>query len=243
MKDEKILIIDDEVDMLENCARILKRNDLSCITTSDPLKAHEIVSSEKPAVVITDLKMPGKDGLELLKELKVLDPSIIVIVFTAYASVSSAVKAVKEGAFDFIPKPFDSEQMLVSIRRALKHRSLEMENKNLRTQIEESYGFDKMIGCSNVMMSIFEMIKKVAKTEANILIYGESGTGKELTARSIHINSTRSSRAFVPVDCVSLSENLLESELFGHEKGSFTGAHATKSCLFELADMGSIYFD
>jgi len=241
--DEKILVIDDEEDMLENCARILKRNNYECITTSNALEASELVSKEKPAIVITDLMMPGKDGMELLKELRDIDPSLIVIVFTAYASVSAAVDAMKEGAFDFIPKPFSADQLVVSINRAIKQRRLEKENENLRTQIESTYGFDKMIGNSNAITKVFDFIKKVARTEANILIYGESGTGKELTARSLHLNSNRKDNAFVPVDCVALSENLLESELFGHEKGSFTGAHAAKSGLFEVADTGTIYFD
>ncbi len=243
MNDEKILIVDDEEDMLENCRRILDRKGFSCITTNNPLEAPEIVSEARPAVVVTDLKMPEKDGMELLKELKEIDPSLIVIVFTAYASVSSAVEAMKDGAFDFIPKPFSSDQLVVTIERALKHRRLEMENKNLRTQLDDSYGFDNIIGKSSAITAVFELIKKVAKTEANILIYGESGTGKELTAKSVHVNSNRRDRAFIPVDCVALSENLLESELFGHEKGSFTGAHASKSGLFELSDKGTIYFD
>ncbi len=243
MNDDRILVVDDEEDMLENCSRILGRKGYSCSTTSNPLDAPNIVSEFRPAVVLTDLKMPGKDGMELLKELKEIDPSIIVIVFTAYASVSSAVEAMKDGAFDFIPKPFSSDQLIVSIERAIKHRKLELENKDLRTQIDTSYGFDKIIGKSNAITAVFELIKKIAGTEANILIYGESGTGKELTAKSVHINSHRRDRAFIPVDCVALAENLLESELFGHEKGSFTGAHASKPGLFELADKGSIYFD
>jgi len=243
MNEEKILVIDDEEDMLENCARILKRHNYECITTSNTLEVSALASKERPAIVLTDLMMPGKDGMQLLKELKALDPSIIVIVFTAYASVSAAVEAIKEGAFDFIPKPFSSDQLIVSIDRAVKQRSLEVENKNLRTQIESSYSFDKMIGNSDAITVVIDFIKKVARTEANILIYGESGTGKELIARSLHLNSNRKDNAFIPVDCVALSENLLESELFGHEKGSFTGAHAMKSGLFELADKGTIYFD
>ncbi len=243
MNEEKILVIDDEEDMLDNCKRILDRKGFSCITTNNPLEAQKIVSEARPAVVVTDLKMPEKDGMELMKELKEVDPSLIVIVFTAYASVSAAVEAMKDGAFDFIPKPFSSDQLVVTIERALKHKRLEMENKNLRTQLDDSYGFDKIIGKSSAITAVFELIKKVAKTEANILIYGESGTGKELISKSVHVNSNRRDRAFIPVDCVALSENLLESELFGHEKGSFTGAHASKSGLFELSDKGTIYFD
>ena len=243
MAKEKILIIDDEEDMLESCSRILARKQYTCLTSDNPSEALEIASLERPALVLTDLKMPEKDGIEILRELKHFDPSIMVIVFTGYATVPSAVEAMKEGAFDFIPKPFTSDQLLISVERALNHRHLDQENKNLRTQIESTYGFDKIIGKSPAINNVFEIVKKVAKTEANILIYGESGTGKELIARSTHVNSNRRDNAFIPVDCITLSENLLESELFGHERGSFTGAHAAKPGLFELADKGTIFLD
>jgi DNA-binding NtrC family response regulator len=243
MDNEKILIIDDEEDMLESCSRILERKHYKCITSSDPSEAIRIASVEHPTLVLTDLKMPKKDGMEVLKELKEIDPSIIVVVFTAYASVSSAVEAIKEGAFDFISKPFSSDQLLVSIERALNHKRLAEENRNLRTQIESTCGLDKIIGNSAAIKNVFEIVKKVAATDANILLYGESGTGKELTARSIHLNSNRRDRAFVPVDCITLSENILESELFGHERGAFTGASIAKQGLFELADKGTIFLD
>jgi DNA-binding NtrC family response regulator len=243
MRNEKILIIDDEKDMLENCLRILKKNNYHCVTTDNPSEAPGIASQVHPVLVLTDLKMPQKDGMQVMKELKSLDPSIIFIVFTAYASVQSAVEAIKEGAFDFIPKPFSADQLLITVERALHQRRLEEDNKNLRTQIETTYGFDNIIGNSTAIQKVFEVIKKVAKTDANILIYGESGTGKELTARSIHVNSNRREKAFIPVDCVALSENLFESELFGHEKGAFTGAHITKHGLFELADKGTFFLD
>jgi DNA-binding NtrC family response regulator len=211
MKNEKIMIIDDEKDMLENCERILERNSYTCISTDDPSEALSMVSEEHPVLVLTDLRMPRKSGMEILKEVKNLDPSIIVIVFTAFASIQSAVEAMKEGAFDFIAKPFSADQLLITIERALNQRRLERDNVNLRTQIEDTYGFDQIIGNSPAINKVFEIIKKVAKTDANVLIYGESGTGKELTARSIHANSKRRDKAFVPVDCVALSENLLES--------------------------------
>jgi DNA-binding NtrC family response regulator len=229
--------------MLENCSRILGKNNYHCLTTDNPAEALGIASLEHPVLVLTDLKMPKKDGMQVMKELKSLDPSIIVIVFTAYASVQSAVETMKEGAFDFIPKPFSADQLLITVERALKQRRLEEDNKNLRTQIETTYGFDNIIGNSAEIQKVFEVIRKVAKTDANILIYGESGTGKELTAKSIHLNSMRRDKAFIPVDCVALSENLVESELFGHEKGAFTGAHIAKHGLFELADKGTFLLD
>jgi DNA-binding NtrC family response regulator len=243
MNNKKILIIDDEKDMLENCERILERNHFTCITTDNPSEALGIASVEHPVLVLTDLKMPRKGGMEILKEMKSLDPAIIVIVFTAFASVQSAVEAMKEGAFDFIAKPFSADQLLITVERALNHRQLEEDNENLRTQIESTYGFDRIIGSSPAIQNVFRLIKKVAITDANILIYGESGTGKELTARSIHVNSNRKNKAFIPVDCIALSENLLESELFGHEKGAFTGAHEAKPGLFELAHQGTFFLD
>ncbi len=243
MANEKILIVDDEEDMLESCSRILKRQNYNWITTSDPLDAIRIASEESPTLVLTDLKMPKKDGMELLKELKEIDPSIIVMVITAFASVSSAVEAMKKGAFDFISKPFGSDQLILSIERALNNRRLEVENKDLRMQIESNNGFDRIIGNSTAIKNVFEIVKKVAATEANILLYGESGTGKELTARSIHLSGNRRDKAFVPVDCITLSENILESELFGHERGAFTGASMARSGLFELADHGTVFLD
>jgi DNA-binding NtrC family response regulator len=243
MSNEKILVIDDEKDMLENCARILNKNRYHCITTDNPAEALGIASLEHPVLVLTDLKMPKKDGVQVMKELKDLDPSIMVIVFTAYASIQSAVETMKEGAFDFIPKPFSADQLLITVERALNQRQLEEDNKNLRTQIETTFGFDNIIGNSTAIQKLFEVIRKVARTDANILIYGESGTGKELTARSVHLNSLRRDKAFIPVDCVALSENLVESELFGHEKGAFTGAHITKHGLFEMADKGTFLLD
>ena len=243
MDNEKILIIDDEKDMLESCSRILERNRYTCITTDNPSEAAGLAASERPALVLTDLMMPKKDGMAIIREMREIDPALLVIVFTAYASVPSAVEAMKEGAFDFIPKPFSADQLVVSVERALKHRRLEEENRNLRTQIESTYGFDKIIGNSAAIQNVFEIVKKVAKTDANILIYGESGTGKELTARSVHLNSNRRDNAFVPIDCIALSESLMESELFGHEKGAFTSAHTAKRGLFELADKGTFFLD
>jgi DNA-binding NtrC family response regulator len=237
------MIIDDETDMLESCSRILSRNNYTCVTTDNPMEAAGLFAVERPGLVLTDLKMPKKDGMTLLRELRDIDPSILVIVFTAYSSVQSAVEAMKEGAFDFIPKPFSADQLVVSVERALKQRQLEEENKNLRSQIETTYGMDRIIGNSEAIHQVFELIRKVAKTDANILIYGESGTGKELTARSIHVNSNRKDKSFVPVDCVALSENLLESELFGHEKGAFTGANTAKPGLLELSDEGTFFLD
>lgn len=239
----KILIIDDEEDMLESCSRILKRLGYETLTEKDPLKALELLERERPDLVLTDLRMPGLNGLEVLKAAKRLDPESVVIFLTAYATIETAVEAMKEGAFDYIPKPFSAEQLRVSIERAFRQKGLLEENRRLREQLEKTYSFENLVGRSLPMLQVFETVKKVAGSEANILILGESGTGKELIARSIHANSKRAGRAFIPVDCASLPETLLESELFGHEKGAFTGAHATRPGLFEFAHGGTIFLD
>ncbi|MBI5181422.1 MAG: sigma-54-dependent Fis family transcriptional regulator [Nitrospirae bacterium] len=238
-----VLVIDDEKDFLENCLRLITKQGYACLTESNPEKAIERIGAERPDIVLTDLKMPKKDGIEVLKEAKKIDPEIIVILLTGYATVQSAVEAIKEGAFDYIQKPFSADQLRVVIERALNQKRLLEENRNLKMQLETAYSFENIIGTSVAIKNVLEVVKKVARSEANILILGESGTGKELIARSIHTNSHHFKRAFVPVDCASLPENLLESELFGHEKGSFTGAHITRPGLLEFANEGTLFLD
>jgi DNA-binding NtrC family response regulator len=243
MSDPRILIVDDEPDMVENCARILRRAGHRCLTATDPLRAAALLESERPDLMLTDLKMPGMDGMELMRRAHKIDPALPVIVITAFATIESAVAAVKEGAFDYLPKNFSVDQLTVSVERALRARSLQVENRNLREQLQSTYGLENVIGRSPSMAQVFELVKKAARSEANILVLGESGTGKELIARAIHANSPRAAQAFVPVDCASLPENLLESELFGHEKGAFTGAIRTKPGLMEVADGGTLFLD
>ncbi|MBI3355020.1 MAG: sigma-54-dependent Fis family transcriptional regulator [Nitrospirae bacterium] len=238
-----VFVIDDEKDFLENCLRLITKQGYGCLTESDPEKAIERIGAERPDIVLTDLKMPKKDGIEVLKEAKKVDPEIIVILLTGYATVQSAVEAIKEGAFDYIQKPFSADQLRVVIERALNQKKLLEENRNLKLQLETAYSFENIIGTSVAIKNVLEVVKKVARSEANILILGESGTGKELIARSIHTNSNHFKRSFVPVDCASLPENLLESELFGHEKGSFTGAHITRPGLLEFANDGTLFLD
>jgi DNA-binding NtrC family response regulator len=239
----RVLIVDDEADMVDNCVRILGRADYDGRGTTDPHEALTMVESERPDLLITDLKMPGMDGMELLRRAREVDPTLPVIVITAFATIESAVAAVKEGAFDYLPKTFTVEQLRVAVARALRQRELALENRRLREQLQEVLGLDNIIGTSPGMARVFELVKKAARSEANILVLGESGTGKELIARAIHANSPRAMRAFVPVDCASLPENLLESELFGHEKGAFTGAIRSKPGLVELAHQGTIFLD
>jgi DNA-binding NtrC family response regulator len=239
----RVLIVDDEPDMVENCARILERSGHGCITATDPRRALELLESEHPDVLLTDLKMPEVDGMALLRHARELDPAMPVIMITAFATIESAVAAIKEGAFDYLPKNFSVEQLRVAVERALRHRGLQVENKNLRAQLQQTLGLENIIGTSQAMTQVFELVKKAARSEANILVLGESGTGKELIARAIHANSPRAAQAFVPVDCASLPEQLLESELFGHERGAFTGAVRNKPGLMEVAHRGTLFLD
>jgi len=239
----RILIVDDEPDMVENCARILKREGYECLAANDGRRALEILESARPDLLLTDLKMPELDGMALLRRAHEVDPALPVIMITAFASIESAVAAVKEGAFDYLPKTFSVDQLRVAVERAVRHRSLQVENRNLRAQLQQTLGLDNIIGRSPAMTQVYELVKKAARSEANILVLGESGTGKELIARAIHANSPRVGHAFVPVDCASLPEQLLESELFGHEKGAFTGADRTKPGLIEVAHRGTLFLD
>ncbi len=243
MSATRVLIVDDEPDMLENYARILGRVGYQCFTTAEPRKALALLEEERPDLLITDLKMPGMDGMALLKRAHELDPTLPVIVITAFATIESAVAAVKEGATDYLPKNFSVEHLRVAVERALRQRNLQVENKNLREQLQEAFGLESIIGRSESMARVFDLVKKAARSEANILVLGESGTGKELVARAIHANSPRAAQPFVPVDCASLPEHLLESELFGHEKGAFTGAVRTKPGLMEVAHRGTLFLD
>jgi DNA-binding NtrC family response regulator len=243
MGEPRILIIDDEPDMVDNCARILRRAGHRCLTVTDPRRALSLLESERPDLVLTDLKMPEIDGMALLRRAHELDPALPVVVITAFATIESAVEAIKAGAFDYLPKTFSLEHLTIVVDRALRQRRLALENRNLREQLQTTLGLENVIGRSPAMAEVFELVKKAARSEANILILGESGTGKELIARAVHANSPRASQAFVPVDCASLPENLLESELFGHEKGAFTGAVRTKRGLVEVASGGTVFLD
>ena len=240
---EKILIIDDEAEMLDNCGRILKRSGYDCSLLQESENLTRVLKEDLPDLILTDLRMPKKDGMHVLKEAKTIDPDIIVLLFTAYGTIKSALEACKLGAFDYIQKPFSAEQLRIAVNRGIKQKRLSDENKYLRSQLKKAYGFSKIIGKSTSLQEVLMLVRKVSNTDANILIRGDSGTGKELIARSIHTNSERRNRPFVPVDCASLPENLLESELFGHEKGAFTGAHVTRPGIFEYANGGTLFLD
>ncbi len=238
-----ILVVDDEEDMLENCTRILTKLGYEVITEQKPASALARVGRGHLDLILTDLRMPEMDGLELLRAIRRVDVEVPVILMTAFATIETAVEAIKEGAFDYVTKPFSAEQLRVVIERALAQRRLTEENERLREELGGATGFENIIGRSNSMLRVFDLVRKVAKSEASVLIIGESGTGKEVIARSIHGNSRRALAPFIPVDCASLPENLLESELFGHEKGAFTGAHASRPGLFEFAHGGTVFLD
>jgi DNA-binding NtrC family response regulator len=238
-----ILVIDDEETMRDSCQQTLSRDGNRVEVAEDGSRGLAMLERESFDLVILDLKMPGVSGMEVLKKIKERDPEAMVIVITGYATVESAVEAMKIGAYDFIPKPFTPDSLRVIVKRALDRRELALENVLLRGELKASFGPDVIVGQSKPMKKVEELVRKVGPTDTTVLISGESGTGKELVARAIHQHSSRQDKPFVAVDCGSLVENLFESELFGHVKGSFTGATATKYGRFELANGGTLFFD
>ncbi|MBW1739668.1 MAG: sigma-54-dependent Fis family transcriptional regulator [Deltaproteobacteria bacterium] len=240
----RILVVDDERDMLALLTRIITEKSPHDVTTEhDPLKAVEIIQKETFNLIITDLKMPKMDGIALLEEIKKIQPSSSVIIMTAYATIETAVEATRKGAFDYISKPFRKERILLTIRRALEWQALSRENVALRQSLEQQKAFPPIIGSSPAMMSILNKVKQVAKSMATILIQGKSGTGKELVAKAIHAYSDRRDKPFVTIDCTAIPEQIIESELFGHEKGAFTGAWKDKQGLVDKANQGTLFLD
>jgi DNA-binding NtrC family response regulator len=239
----RILVIDDEAQMLENSQRILTLWGHQVQTSQTSTDVEDLLRRCQPDLILTDLKMPGRDGIGVLEEVRRIAPDVPVIVVTGYATVESAVEAVKKGAFDYITKPFTLDLLKVVTDRALEKRRLAQENAALRQQIQHGAGLGRIIGMSQPMREVFDLIQRVAPLDANIVITGESGTGKELVARAIHALSRRRDNRFVPIDCASLPETLLESELFGHQRGAFTGAVAEKAGLLEFAHRGTLFLD
>lgn len=229
--------------MLENCERLLSREGYACTTLADPLRFRQVAAEVDPDVIITDLRMPGTDGLIILAAALADDRTRPVILTTAFATIASAVAAVREGAFDYITKPFTADQLLVAVERAARYRRLTVENRTLRQQVELAQGGDGILGSSAVMQRLLEQAAKVAPTDANVLVTGESGTGKELMALFMHAHSLRQAKPFVTVDCAAMPEGLLESELFGHERGAFTGAVQRTDGLLAKANGGTVFFD
>lgn len=238
-----ILVAEDEDLMRAILTRLLKESGYRVSAAAGAEEALERFAAEDVAVTLTDIRMAGMDGLALLDHIKDIDAEALVIVMTAYSSVDSAVAALRKGAYDYITKPFVNEDLLQSVKNAIRQRELFRENRQLRRELDRRYSFSEIIGTSMALQAVFRLVEKVAATNTNILIQGESGTGKELIARAIHHNSPRTDRPFVAINCGALPETLLESELFGHTKGAFTGAVANKLGLFRSAEGGTVFLD
>jgi two-component system response regulator PilR (NtrC family) len=240
---QRLLVVDDEQSMREFLEIMLSQEGYKVATAASGEEGFELYRREEPDLVLTDVKMPGMSGLDLIREIHLVDPLAPIIAITAYACADDAIRAVREGAYDYISKPFQIEDLRVVIRNALEARRLRQENSQLRRSLEEKYSFGEMIGRSPEIIEIFHLISRVAPTKANVLIMGESGTGKELIAKAIHHRSLRADKPFVTVNCTAIPETLLESELFGHVKGAFTGAIANKPGLVEAAHGGTLFLD
>lgn len=244
MARKRILIVDDETGMLEVCAAILKKlPDAEVCTEQDSQKAAERFKQESFDLLIVDNRMPGMSGIDLLRLAREQDPNLAMLMMTAFPSVETAVQSMKLGAADYITKPFLPEDLLATARRLLETSQLREENRMLHRQVTRESRFGEIIGQSRSMQVVYETIRRIAKTDVDVLILGETGTGKELVARSLHEQSKRDQHRFVPVDCGAIPEDLLESELFGHERGAFTGAHARSLGLLEFANKGTFFLD
>ena len=240
---ETILIVDDEKNYLTILSAVLEDEGFEVLTALGGREALEVHKTSDLDLIVTDMKMPGMDGIELLEHIKSVDPDLPIIMMTAHGTIDKAVEAMQKGAYSYILKPFDNERLIIYVKKAISMYQVVKENRRLRDAVESQYHFGNIIGKSKKMRDIFDTIQKVAPAAATVLIEGESGTGKELVARSIHFNGARREKPFVAVNCSALAESLLESELFGHDKGAFTGAVATKKGRFELADGGTLFLD
>jgi len=240
---ETVLIVDDEKNYPPILSAVLEDEGFEALTAYSGEEALSVLKTSEVDLVLTDMKMPSLDGIELLERIKEKDPELPVIMMTAHGTVEKAVEAMQKGAYNYILKPFDNERLVIYVEKAIQMYRVIKENRRLRETVESQYSFGNIIGKSSKMQDVFEVIHKVAPAAASVLIEGESGTGKDLVAKSIHYNSHRHNHPFIAINCSALAESLLESELFGHEKGAFTGAVATKKGRFELADGGTLFLD
>lgn len=240
---EKILIIDDEKSILDLLSVVFKKEGYRVRATLSAKKALELLNKEEFGLILTDIKLPEMSGFEILKRVRESKPDIAVVMITAYGNVKQAVEALKAGAFDYVVKPFDVDELKIIVAKALEKKRLQEENILLRKELKEKSSFETVIGKSKKIKQVYSMIEKIAGTDSTILVTGESGTGKELAARAIHSLSPREENRFVSINCGALPENLLESELFGHVEGAFTGAVADKVGLFEVAQRGTLFLD
>jgi len=238
-----ILVADDDAGMRESLARVLRREGFTVVPAEDGTAALEALRRTRVDLLVADLRMPGLDGLELLRAAKLVAPETEIVVISGHGTVEEAVEAMKEGAYDFLTKPFDRGALIRTVRQALERRALILENRSLQRRLDELTGAGELIGQSPAIRGVLDLVRQVAPTSATVLIQGESGTGKELVARDLHDLSQRRGKPFVRVNCAALPETLLESELFGYEKGAFTGAVGRKEGRFHLADGGTLLLD
>lgn len=239
----RILVVDDEESIREFLEIMLKKEGYEVTLAEDGQKAKDLLTKKTFDMIISDLQMPHVTGIELLKHVKESYPDTVFMLITAFGTTETAVEAMKMGAYDYLTKPFKIDEVRLNIQNALRSRNLEVENRSLKKELVKEYSFQNMVGNSPAMHAIYDMVKRVAQTPTNVLITGESGTGKEVVAKAIHYNGPLKDRPFVTVNCGAIPENLMESEMFGHKKGSFTGAVADKAGLFEVADGGTLFLD
>ena len=239
----RILIVDDEEVLRDVLDAVLRREGFDIVTASSGEEALNVLDTEEIDLVILDVMLPGISGIDTMRAIRISNPHLPVIIITAFSSIDGAIDAMKQGAFHYIPKPFKNEEVVLTVNKALEQRRLSSENERLKAELSDRYAYSNIIGKSEIMRKVFDLIRLAAPSRSNILIQGESGTGKELVAKAIHHASPRARNAFVTVNSGSLPPELLESSLFGHMKGAFTGAIATKRGLFEVADNGSIFLD
>ncbi len=238
-----VLIVDDEELLVKSCGQILSSEGYTVHTEGRGRSALDMVRRHRPDLILADLHLPDMDGMVLLKEIKKISPESLVIMITGFATVDSSVEAIRAGAYDYIPKPFTATQLRILIGRAAQQVQLVRDNAVLRDQLKKQYSFENIVGTSESIQKVFSVVSRVAPTDASVFISGESGTGKELIARAIHMNSRRSDRPFMAINCAALPDHLLESELFGHEKGAFTGADVQRRGLLEAASGGTFFLD
>ncbi len=240
---ERLLIVEDEETLSSSLRRVFLRDGYEAEVADNAESALEMLDKDIYDIIITDIILPGMSGIEMLKKIKESLPEQIVIIMTAYASLETAVEALRAGAYDYVVKPIIHEEIKQIVKNALRQRALQAENVLLKKQIERQYDFSRIIGESSAMQKIINEVKKIADARSNVLLLGETGTGKELIARAIHFNSNRADKTFIPINCSAIPENLLESELFGHVRGAFTGAITSKKGLFEEANGGTVFLD
>jgi len=241
--ESRLFIVDDDTAMREMLASLFRDRGYAIEEAACATEALERAGEQCFDVILSDIRMPGKTGIEMVGELRDRLPETPVVLMTAFGSIDSAVESMRAGAFDYITKPFEPDAVVLTIERALEHRALEEENRRLRRALDQTSSFGDLIGESSAMREVFALIRKVANSSSSVLITGESGTGKEVVARTLHYSGNRADQPFVPINCTAIPEGLLESELFGHVRGAFTGAHATKLGLFEKANGGTLFLD